>query len=194
MKNEKRIVICPVGLNGSGKGNVCRILVENHGFIFLSTSDVIRSVVKEHGLECTRTNMGQVANLTRTEHGKEYFASYLSATMDISAHSYVVDGCRQVEEIEFLKNKYPGLVYVVKVFCDPRVRFDRMKVRNRTGDPSTFEEFLNADEIELGNVIAVNTMNYKACFELAMQQVDNSGSVGELERNVEALLAELYLS
>jgi dephospho-CoA kinase len=192
MNSEEHIIICPVGLNGSGKGNVCRILSDTYNFVYLSTSDAIRSVVQEHGLELTRENMGKIANKIRQEEGKDYFTAFLSQSMDISSHSYVMDGCRQVEEIEFLKNKYPGRVHVIKVYCDPHVRFERMKVRNRVGDPATFGEFLYSDEIELGNVVAANSMNYKACFELAEKQVDNSGSIEELEKNIKDLILSIY--
>lgn len=191
MKNGQHIIICPVGLNGSGKGKVCSILEKQHGFVNLSTSNVFRSLTTERGLDLTRENIGKIANELRAEHGKDFSTQFLSKSMDLSAHSYVVDGCRQVEEIQYLQKAFPQAVVVVKIYCDPKIRFERMKARNRVGDPATFAEFLEADEIELGNKMAINAMNYRACFELARYQIDNNGSLEDLERNVEEFLSQL---
>lgn len=192
MNERKNIVICLVGLNGSGKGNVCRILERVHGFRSVSTSDVIRSIAKERDLEPTREHMGMIGNEVRAKYGKDYLTSYLSESMNVDLYSYVVDGCRQIEEIEFLQKKYPGKVHVIRVYCDPKIRYERMKARNRVGDPATYEEFLFADEIELGNVDAVNRMNYRACFEISELQVDNNSSIEVLEKNVKDMLEIIY--
>ncbi len=191
MKRSENVIICPVGLNGSGKGNVCTILEKRYGFINLSTSDMYRKFTAERGLPLTRQNIGSTANALRAEHGKDFATQFLSQSMDLGLHSYVVDGCRQVEEINYLQDKFPDAVVVVRVYCDPKIRYDRMKARNRVGDPETFEEFLYADEIELGNVVAPNSVNYKACFELAKFQIDNNGSFEDLEQSVEVFLEQL---
>ncbi len=193
MDDKRNIIICPVGLNGSGKGSFCKILAERHGFISLSTSDVIRDILFEKGLPVTRENMGKTANGIRSEKGKEYFTRYLSQTMNLESHSYVVDGCRQVEEISFLQNRYPRQVFVVLVYCDAKIRFERMKARNRVGDPETFEDFLIADEIELGNVTAPNTMNYKECFDLVEYKVDNSSGIENFQQEVSELISKIMI-
>ncbi len=191
MLQDRHIIICPVGLNGSGKGKVCKILSDSHGFISYSTSDVFRELTTARGLELTRENIGKTANEIRKEQGKDFASAYLSQSMDISKFNYVIDGCRQVEEILYLQNKYPDQVVVLKVYCDPHIRFDRMKARNRVGDPATFEAFVYADEVELGNVAAANAMNYKACFELARAEVTNNGTPEDLEAAVSEFLTSL---
>ena len=64
----------------------------------------------------------------------------------------------------------------------PQTRFERLKKRGRIGDPQTFEEFTKQERNE------ITLFRAKETFEYAEDKLDNSGTLDNLHKNIEAFM------
>lgn len=142
------------GTNGSGKDTVGQILADQHGYLFISVTDVLRKELEKRGLEINRENMRNVGNEWRRTQGV----------------GVLID--KAVAEYETVKDQYPGVVIaslrnpgeadrvhelggsVIWIDADPRLRYDRIQAnkaaRDRAGeDDKTFEQFQAEEAIEM---------------------------------------------
>lgn len=179
MAAKKRLIIGFVGLPCSGKGTVIDYLVKKHGFFYSSTSDEIRSEIKNRGQKITRENLQKTAGELRQKHGPDIWAKRAWKKVANSGQDRaVVDAIRAVEEIEFLR-KQPGF-HLMAVLADPKIRFQRMIKRHREGDPQTWQEFLAMEERDKN----AEGRNIGACLKMADFELENNGTVEELEEQV----------
>ena len=96
----------------------------------------------------------------------------------------VADGVRNPDEIrEFKKRKD---AYVIAVTASQRVRFKRMKMRGREGDPTGFREFKRLDNIENRGVTKGQEINN--CIKIADYVIENIGTLDELKKKVDEIL------
>ncbi|HEX5033137.1 MAG TPA: AAA family ATPase, partial [bacterium] len=130
------MIIGLTGKNASGKGEVAQVLKEG-GFHYLSLSDLLREELKKRGLEILRENLIHVGNEMRQTYGGGYLADKALQQIDVDKN-YIVDSIRNPREVEVLRRLSNfRLIHVTAV---PQVRFERIKSRNREGDPKTFPE------------------------------------------------------
>jgi dephospho-CoA kinase len=148
--NKKPQIIGLAGTNGSGKDSVGHILADEHGYLFVSVTDLLRTEAKRRAIPVNRENLRMISAEWRREAG-------LGVLVD-----------KAVTEYEPVRNQYSGLVMaslrnpgeadriheldgvVIWIDADPRVRYDRIQAnvtkRGRTGeDARSFEQF-QADE------------------------------------------------
>ncbi len=146
------------GMPGAGKSVVARVAREL-GIPVFTMGDVVRREVERRGLPPTPANLNMVARELRRLYGKTVIAERtLEAIRESGVEGFVlVDGVRSLEEVEVFRRD--GAVEILAVHASPRTRFERLRSRGRPGDPSTWEEFVERDMMELGfglgNVIAL---------------------------------------
>ncbi len=153
---ERRIVIVVAGMPGSGKSVVSRAAKEL-GLPVYVMGDVVREEAARRGLEPTPANLNMVAKSLREEYGPTVVAERTAQKFQEGEEAVLVDGVRSLDEVRVFQ-RY-GDVVIVAVHASPRTRFERIRKRNRPGDPRTWEEFVSRDMTELGfgigNVIAL---------------------------------------
>ena len=110
--SENRIIVLS-GPPGSGKASVGHIL-EQRGWKLLSLGDVVRSEVASRNLEPTPSNIGFVAQDMRDEYGPAIVMERLLLDIeDAVEHNHVViDGLRQIEELERLQSSQPRMIVI----------------------------------------------------------------------------------
>ncbi|PJE69372.1 hypothetical protein COU96_00135 [Candidatus Shapirobacteria bacterium CG10_big_fil_rev_8_21_14_0_10_38_14] len=183
MAAEKKVILGFVGLPCAGKGTAIEYLVKKHGFFYSSTSDEIREEIRQRGQEITRDNLQKTAGELRQKYGADIWAQRAwEEVLKSGKKKAVVDAIRAVEEIKFLK-KQRGF-YLVAVLADPKIRFQRMKERNREGDPQTWEEFLAMEERDKNT----GGRNIDACLQMADFEIKNNDTVEQLEKQIESVL------
>ena len=123
------------GLPGSGKGLVSEIAVQN-GAIVISMGDIIR---KEHGQYI-------VAELTIKE-----IKEILEEGFD---KSIIVEGIRSPFEVNLFKENFDNFM-ILSVFANRKLRFERIKSRQREDDTTDYEIFVQRDQRELDFGIGV---------------------------------------
>jgi len=144
-------MLCVVGMHGCGK-SIFLTTAKKHNCAIISMGDAVRAETTRRGLppECH----GEVAEALRKEHGG---AAVASLVLDIITPECIVEGVRGLEEVNLFKKYYP--VEILAIHASPKTRFNRVRKRQRPGDPKSWKAFKERDIRELsfgiGKVIAL---------------------------------------
>lgn len=141
------MIIGLTGKNGSGKGEVAEFL-KSSGFIYHSLSDMIREEIKNRGREITRENLIAMGRELRTQGGPSVLADLILGKLDVDKN-YIVDSIRNPAEVRTLKKRKD--FYLIHVDADQKIRFERVKARERENDPKDFKTFVKLEEMELSS-------------------------------------------
>ena len=140
------LIIGLTGPNASGKGEICKYL-EKKNFQVLSLSDVIREEIRKNKKEITRENLIKFGNKLRKKYGKDILAKRILKM--IKKSKVVIDSIRNPEEVNILR-KVKNF-YLIAVDAPEKMRFDRIKKRNRENDPKSFKKFIEFEKKENSN-------------------------------------------
>jgi dephospho-CoA kinase len=178
-------VIGVVGGIGSGKDEVLKYLRDKYGVPFISTGDIVRKMAGEEGVEGTRENLEAISRRCFRDLGKGCFVRM--ASEEILRQGWKVagiSGVRTPDDVSFLRHKFgPDFILVRVEIDDPRVRFERVRLRHEQRDPLTYEAFREQDRSE------EETFNIALAVSSADLAIDNSGPLGELHAAVDSLVA-----
>ncbi|MFA5811644.1 MAG: deaminase [bacterium] len=184
------MIIGLTGKNGSGKGVVARFLTDS-GYEYHSLSDTLREELAERGLEVTRERLIAIGNELRSANGAGVLAERTLIKLGPEAHA-VVDSIRNPFEVEVLRRRKD--FHLLSVEAEPQVRFERVRARNREGDPQTYEAFLDVEARE-AQTPDPTTQQMNRTAEMADAIVFNNGTVEELylqvRQVVQAMAANL---
>lgn len=146
------------GMPGSGKASVTDIATER-GATIVSMGDIIREEAKKRG-EGTK----ETARKIREEFG-EYIVSELTIKKikkleeEGNNKLIIVEGIRSHHEVEMFKENFENF-FILSIFANPQIRFERLLIRKREDDSEDFEGFQKRDFQELGfgigNVISLS--------------------------------------
>ena len=182
------MIIGLTGENCSGKGMVADYL-QKKSFYFYSLSDVIREELTSKGTEITRDALIKEGNNLRQKYGSSVLAVKTTAKLQTDKN-YIIDSIRNPAEVNELK-KLTRFV-LLKILSDPENRFERMKERNREGDPKTLKEFLRVEELEASNQNSAK-QQLTACMKRADKTIVNDDQPENLYKKVDQLLQELQV-
>jgi dephospho-CoA kinase len=183
------IVIGAVGDIGSGKDEVLKYLRDRYGVPFLSTGDIVRQMAQEDGVEGTRENLEAISKRCFTELGRGCFVRM--AAQEIMKRDWKVagiSGVRSPDDVAVMREMFGGAFILVRVDVnDTRIRFERVRLRGERRDPLTWEAFQQQD----GNEEQEFQINRAEA--MADYSIDNSGTVEELHRQIDELVASKKL-
>ncbi|WP_048150247.1 AAA family ATPase [Palaeococcus ferrophilus] len=156
------MIIYVVGMPGSGKGEVVKVF-RRLGVPHVSMGDVVREEAEKRGVLKTPEGMRKVSIQLRQEFGESAVAKLCIPKVRklLAEHdTVVVDGVRSLDEIGTFREAFPEeKMVVIAVHSSPHKRFERLRRRGRSDDPSTWGDFEERDWKELrfglGNVIAL---------------------------------------
>jgi dephospho-CoA kinase len=182
---HERMIIALTGTIASGKGEVADYLKKKN-FQYFMYSDVLRDIAKHKGISATRANLHKIGKEIKE---KMKDPGYLSKRLlkKITKKKAIVDGVRNVGEIEELKKKKD--VHVIGVTAPQRERFARLLKRGREGDPSTFAEFKRIDNIE--NRGKTKGQQINACLDAADFHIYNNKTIKQLHKEIDAILEKI---
>lgn len=197
--NNKLQIIGLAGTNGSGKDTVGHILAEDHDYLFISVTDLLRAEAKRRGQPADREVLRTISAEWRRQLG-------LGVLVD-----------KAVAEYETVKDQYKGVVMaslrnpgeadrvhqlggiLVWIDADARVRYDRIQAnaarRNRAEeDNKTFEEFLAEEEVEMhtpagGDEATLNSAGVKAVADIFIS--NDSDDIEALKTKISEQLKDL---
>ena len=171
------MIIGLTGRNGAGKGTVAEWFT-TRGFRFTSLSDAIRRDLRARGLEVTRDNLIAGGRRLRTEGGAGVLASRCLAYLATEGGGdWIVDSIRNPAEVDVLRTA-EGFE-LIEVCADAEVRYDRVVLRARGGDATSFEEFMRQERAELHSKEAA-AQQLVATAAMADRQVDNGATIDAL--------------
>lgn len=182
------MIIGLTGKNGSGKGEVARILTDA-GFIYYSLSDVLREELKKRGETVTRQSLTVFANQLRQKQGAGCLGRIVSRKLE-DDKNYAVDSIRNPAEVEELKEK--PQFYLLAVDADPKLRFQRISERKREKDPATYEAFV-AQEAKESAGEKPTDQQINLTMEMADARIENEGSLDDLKVKVLQIVRTLSM-
>lgn len=176
-----RLVVGLTGPNAAGKGEAARYLA-SLGFASHSLSDVIREEAAARGIPPVRENLIRLGNELRRTGGPAVLAEKILARL---TGRDVVDSIRNPAEVEALR-EHPDFV-MLRVDAPLETRYARARQRARPGDGSSLDEFAEREERERSR--DPRDQQIHRTTEMADHTVENSGTLEDLHRAIDAFLA-----
>ena len=179
-----KMIIGITGTLGAGKGTIVKFLEEKR-FNHYSVRGFLTKIIKEEGNDVHRDNMIELANRLRTEHGPSYIIEELYKEAIVYGGDVVIESIRAVGEVHALQKK--GNFYLFAVDAEPKLRYERIKLRKSSTDMVSYGEFLEQERKEMQNENP-NKQNLAKCISMADYVFDNNGTEKELEKRVVEVL------
>ncbi len=185
----KSIVFGLTGKNASGKGTVAEILKKKN-FTYHSLSDSLRDELKSLKKEETRENLIDIGNELREKGGPGVLADKLIPKLNFE-NNHIVDSIRNpLEVISLRKETLLRRFFLISVDANSRLRYDRLCSRGRIGDTDSWEKFVEQEKKEENNDDP-NKQQLSRTMQMADYNIDNSGTLEELEAQVNKIISSL---
>lgn len=174
-----KIILGFVGPLSSGKEEAKKYLEKNYSAGTHRFSIMLRDILKRLYLPITRENMQDLSLDLRNRFGSDTLARVIAEDVKNDTHEIiVVDGVRRLDDIDKLKD-VPGFS-LVAIDADPKIRYERLIIRNENADDSqkTYKDFLidgqREAELEIPKVMAAApyTINNNGTFDELYKQID----------------------
>lgn len=178
-----RKVIGLFGLIGSGKDAVSEYLSSKHGYTIIIMGDILRETSKSIGRTENRDDLQLTQKEFTEKYGMDYFANkVVEKIIENNLDKVVINGIRRPPDVAVPKKHFGKEMIFVLINASPRIRFERMKKRARTGDPETFEEFQRQEENEFRFFDLEGTM------KLVEHKITNNSTLEDLYEKIDDLL------
>jgi len=152
MKNVQ--IIGLAGTNGSGKDTVGQILADQHGYLFISVTELLRAEARQRGQPAEREVLRTISAEWRRESGLGVLVDKALAEYDKVKDQYqgvVMASMRNPGEADRIHELGGTMIWVD---ADPRVRYDRIQANAATRDRAeedrkTYGQFLAEEQAEM---------------------------------------------
>jgi dephospho-CoA kinase len=181
------LIIGITGTLGAGKGTLVEYLVEKKGFIHFSVRGFLLEEIRRRGMPENRDSMFTLANELRMEHGPSYVTDQLYFKALETGRNCIIESIRTTGEIVSLREK--GNFLLLAVDADPKVRYERIRLRQSETDRISFETFLENEKRESVSMDP-GVQNLQACIDLSDIKLLNNGSRDDLFVQFERVLIE----
>lgn len=143
-------VIAFTGMPFSGKSEAVKIAKKND-IPVVRMGDMVWCETKERGMKLTGDNVGYVANEMRDKHGKHIWAEKTVDEINkkINSDKIVVDGVRNIEEIDFFKEKLGQDFLLIAIVASDEKRYKRALKRGRKDDIKDINKIKERDQREI---------------------------------------------
>ena len=176
------MIIGFTGRIAAGKETIKEFLV-NKGFKYFQTSDILKGILIERGMEINRSNMQDLGDELRNKDGPGVLMKMFLENIDKN-EDYIIDSLRNPKEAEFLRGS--GIkFYLIAVDAPQKLRYERIKSRGKTSDPMIWEDFLKIDERDYGEDDE-NGQQVGKCMEIADIIIVNDGDIEKSMKEIES--------
>ncbi len=178
-------IIGITGTLGAGKGTLVDYLVEHYGYRHYSVRGYLTEEAMRRGLSINRDTFVEVANDLRAQHGPSYITDELYKQAEAAGGDAIIESVRTPGEVLSLQQNEHFLLFAVD--ADPKIRYERIVLRNSETDHVSFETFMENEIREMSSTDP-NHQNVGRCMEMADVVFQNNGSFEDLYQQVEAFL------
>jgi len=182
------------GTNGAGKDSVGEILAREHGYKFVSVTDLLRAECRKRGLPLERENLRLISAEWRKSGGLGVLVDKAVELFKASKGDYaglVMASMRNPGEADRVHELGGTMLWID---ADPQVRYERVFSRQRTSeDNKTFEQFANEEKAEMeSNSKDPTALNMSAVKSKCDLTILNEGSdMQKLAHDVSVALSNL---
>lgn len=194
--DKKLRIIGLAGTNGSGKDTVGQTLADNHNYLFVSVTELLREEAKHRGQPVEREVLRTISAEWRRESGLGVLVDKAVAEYEKESSKYtgvVMASLRNPGEADRIHELGGTMVWVD---ADPRVRYARVQanaaLRGRAGeDAKTYEQFMAEEQIEMnksngGDAATLNMGAVKASCDIFLTN-DSTDIAGFRKQTEQAL-------
>lgn len=198
------LIIGVVGQIAAGKGILVNYLTEKLGFTSFSLSTAVHREIEKKGIKkYTRRMLQDVGDDLRREYGDDVLAKRMLRQIESDKIRYnrssqlnrlnrvVIEGIRNLAEIEFLKKNSNFILIGVKV--NRKLRFKRLLQRAKPWDPTNWYDFLKVDRRDLGIGQDKSGQNVAECLAYSDYILTNNKSLIEFENKISNLINSLNI-
>jgi len=178
-------IIAFTGMPASGKSEAVQ-LAKDKGIPVIRMGDLVWEETKRQGKPLTDKNVGSVASSMRKTHGMDIWAKRTVEkirSLKKPAH-LVIDGVRNMEEIEYFKKELGQNFLVVAIDAPDEMRRKRAIARGRTDDSKDLKDLEERDKRE----ISWGLQKVIADADIIIQ---NNGTLDQLRTRVLTLFEKL---
>jgi dephospho-CoA kinase len=182
---SNKIIIGLVGEIASGKDTVADYLAENHNSKTVSFSQSLRDIVDRLFIPQTRENLANLGIKLREQFGQDILSKTVAKEIETGDKSIAcLPNVRLESDIDHLKDM-DGFV-LVGIETEQKTRYERLTKRGQNADDNTktWEEFIKDSELPTETQI-------RDLIKKCSHKLDNNGTVEELYKQIEELLAKL---
>jgi len=177
--NTEKIVIAVTGTLCSGKGAVAKIL-QSKGCDIDTFSSVIRDELKSRGiLEPDRITLQNEGNRLRKEFGGQVLAERLLLKHSNSIKPLVIDGLRNIGELDYLKENSDFVLIGIDASIESRWAFTQK--RKTSKDFIDYDDFLKLEARDRGFNEPLNGQQVGMCLAQADYLIYNDEQFDKLE-------------
>jgi dephospho-CoA kinase len=183
-----------IGLSGrktSGKDGAALRLEANHGYMHVSTSDMVRDEARRILGSVEDGVLSRVANEYRLQFGADVFCVNAINKFDRHSTDYrglVVSGIRSHGEAARILQEGGLLVFIDAPI---EVRFERYISRARHGDSiMTIDDFIAYEQQEELGKAGSHSQNTERVKSLAHIVINNSGTIDELNAQIDDIVGQ----
>ena len=173
LKKSNRFVVGLTGRNASGKGEAGLVL-QKHGYQYLSLSDVLRDEAALRRLEPSREVLISLGKELREQGGPGVLAK--KTIEKLGEGHYAIDSIRNPKEIEFLRQS--GNFLLLGIDAPIEIRFARAQKRGRNENASTLEDFREMENREHSSRNPAQQLDL--CMNLVDEVVQNDKDLSNL--------------
>ena len=183
-------IIGITGTIGAGKGTIVDYITSNFDFQHLSVRQFLIDKLSAENRAINRDTMVEMANSLREKYSPSYIIDCLYEQALKSKKNTIIESIRTPGEVYSLKEKAQFLLFSVD--ANPKIRYDRIVLRNSETDHIAYEVFLENENREM-NSDNPNHQNLKKCIELSDYKFNNDGSIEDLHQKVKEVLLEIKI-
>lgn len=180
--DPKKRIIGITGAFGSGK-TTAALFFKKRGYSVLTLSAILENEAKKRKLPLTRKVFQDLGNEMRASDGPGILMQ--KAIVDNNDNLLVIDGLRNIGEIEALKKHKNGIL--LAIVADKKIRFNRLKNLKRREKLSWYL-FNQLDLRDLGVNEKITGLQTALCIALADAFIDSNGTLNEFECELDKFL------
>lgn len=178
-------IIAFTGMPASGKSEAVQ-LAKDKGIPVVRMGDLVWEETKRQGKPLDDKNVGSVATSMRKKHSMDVWARRTVEKIHSlkKAPHLVIDGVRNLEEIEYFKKELGSDFFVVAIDAPDELRRKRAIARGRTDDSKDLKDLEERDKREI-------SWGLQKVIADADIVIPNNGSLEEFRKQVLILLNNL---
>lgn len=170
----------------AGKDSLKDYLVKK-GWHAVKLGNILRGEALRQGVKISRDSLYEFAHKLKKDNPYLLVERALAEAKKRRWKKLVIGDVRNEYEVLYLKKMFKSKVKFIRVKADLEVRFSRIKLRSRAGDPKTLEEFKKVDAKE------AKRFGFKKLFNHADYTIENNNGYEHLHRDADKLLKRINL-